>query len=87
MKHSTPPAGVVGWRYPVEDFEAIRAEAVAAKLARDEAEARYRVAADALMAAQCWVHYADSYDRPGYTTRHYCTLRKGHIGDHGKADT
>lgn len=66
------------------DFEVIRAEAVAAKVARDEAEARYRAAADALMAAQCWVHYADA-PGPGYTTRHYCTLQKGHDGDHGKA--
>lgn len=71
---------------PDAGFEALRAEAAAAKVARDEAEARYRAASDALRAAQCWVNYLTTLsDRPGFFTRHHCTLRKGHDGDHGKA--
>lgn len=66
------------------DFEALRAEATAALVARDEAEARYRKAADALISAQCFVHYADSHGY-GHTTRYFCTLQKGHDGDHGTA--
>lgn len=68
------------------DFEALRAGAAAAKMARDEAEALYRVAVDALIAAECKVHYDTTpSDRPGYMLKHHCTLQKGHDGEHGKA--
>lgn len=48
-----------------------------------EAQAAMDAAGAAMMAAQCRAHFATTpSERPGYNTRHHCTLEKGHAGDH-----
>lgn len=67
----------------MSEFERAQAECDAAKRERDEAERRYRAAAQALFDAQCRVAFGVEVDqRRGYVTEMQCTLERGHAGAH-----